>query len=73
MTTNLTCVRVSAAAGDQWKDSEVVNSTQGFYSLTGLQPGTQYHLMILHNNSTQWERLIWTRRPGACLFGSTMN
>lgn len=63
-------VCVFAAAGDQWKDSEAVNSTQGFYSLTGLKPGTQYHLMILHNNNTQWERLISTGRPGMCVFGS---
>lgn len=45
-------------------DSEVVNSTQGFYSLTGLQPGSNYHLMIKHGNDTQWENMTWTIGPG---------
>uniref|UniRef100_A0AAQ5WX08 Neural cell adhesion molecule L1.1 n=1 Tax=Amphiprion ocellaris TaxID=80972 RepID=A0AAQ5WX08_AMPOC len=30
---------------DRFETSELVNSTQGFYSLTGLQPGSQYHLI----------------------------
>uniref|UniRef100_A0A8C7YQY1 Neural cell adhesion molecule L1 n=1 Tax=Oryzias sinensis TaxID=183150 RepID=A0A8C7YQY1_9TELE len=46
------------------KESEMVNSTQGFYSLTGLQPGTQYHLKIMHGNNTQWEDVMWTIGPG---------
>uniref|UniRef100_A0A3P9I6Z8 Neural cell adhesion molecule L1 n=1 Tax=Oryzias latipes TaxID=8090 RepID=A0A3P9I6Z8_ORYLA len=45
-------------AASQWEESEMVNSTQGFYSLTGLQPGTQYHLKIMHGNNTQWEDVI---------------
>ncbi|XP_041801326.1 neural cell adhesion molecule L1-like [Chelmon rostratus] len=49
--------------GGQWEESEVVNSTQGFYSLTGLQPGTQYHLMIIHGNYTLWEEVAWTTGP----------
>lgn len=49
--------------GSEWTDSEVVNSTQGFYSLTGLQPGSQYHLMIKHGNDTQWENVTWTIGP----------
>ncbi|XP_070824418.1 neural cell adhesion molecule L1.1-like isoform X1 [Chaetodon trifascialis] len=49
--------------GAQWEESEVVNSTQGFYSLTGLQPGTQYHLKIIHENDTQWEATPWTTGP----------
>lgn len=61
------CVCVFAAAGGQWEESEVVNSTQGFYSLTGLQPGTQYHLVIMHGNDTQWEDEHWTIGPGICL------
>lgn len=52
-----------ATAGGEWQDSEVVNSTQGFYSLTGLQPGSQYHLVIMHGNSTQWEDVAWTAEP----------
>uniref|UniRef100_A0A7N6B015 Neural cell adhesion molecule L1 n=1 Tax=Anabas testudineus TaxID=64144 RepID=A0A7N6B015_ANATE len=50
-------------AGGEWQESEVVNSTQGFYSLTGLQPGSQYHLVIMHGNSTQWEDVAWTAEP----------
>ncbi|XP_040009220.1 neural cell adhesion molecule L1-like isoform X2 [Xiphias gladius] len=49
--------------GGVWQESEVVNSTQGFYSLTGLQPGTPYHLMIMHGNSTQWESVVSTTGP----------
>ncbi|KAM3618414.1 uncharacterized protein V6R79_020150 [Siganus canaliculatus] len=41
--------------GEGWRESEIVNSTQGFYSLTGLQPGTQYRLRIMQGNNTQWE------------------
>uniref|UniRef100_A0A8C6U5L5 Neural cell adhesion molecule L1 n=1 Tax=Neogobius melanostomus TaxID=47308 RepID=A0A8C6U5L5_9GOBI len=52
------------ADGETWQDSELVNSTQGFYSLSGLQPGTIYHLQILHQNNTQWERIVQTEGPG---------
>ncbi|TDH11103.1 hypothetical protein EPR50_G00082370 [Perca flavescens] len=51
------------SSGAQWEESEVVNSTQAFYSLTGLQPGSQYHLMIKHGNDTQWEDVMWTIGP----------
>uniref|UniRef100_A0A3B4VMQ7 Neural cell adhesion molecule L1.1-like n=1 Tax=Seriola dumerili TaxID=41447 RepID=A0A3B4VMQ7_SERDU len=50
--------------GADWQESEVVNSTQGFYSLTGLQPGTEYHLKIKHGNDTQWENVTWTMPGG---------
>ena len=43
----------------------MVNSTQGFYSLMGLQPGTLYHLVIMHENNTQWEAVALTTGPGA--------
>uniref|UniRef100_A0A3Q3W986 Neural cell adhesion molecule L1.1 n=1 Tax=Mola mola TaxID=94237 RepID=A0A3Q3W986_MOLML len=46
-----------------WEESEVVNSTQGFYSLTGLLPGTHYRLRILHENNTHWEKVIQTVGP----------
>ncbi|XP_033485428.1 neural cell adhesion molecule L1.1-like isoform X1 [Epinephelus lanceolatus] len=49
--------------GAKWEESEVVNSTQGFYSLKGLQPGSQYHLMIKHENDTMWEDVKWTMGP----------
>ncbi|XP_040910245.1 neural cell adhesion molecule L1.1-like isoform X2 [Toxotes jaculatrix] len=51
------------SAGGEWEESELVNSTQGFYSLTGLRPGVQYHLMIMHGNDTQWESVAWTIGP----------
>ncbi|XP_056279739.1 neural cell adhesion molecule L1.1-like isoform X2 [Pseudoliparis swirei] len=49
--------------GCDWKDSEVLNSTQGFYSLRGLQPGSEYHLVVKHGNDTQWENVTWTIGP----------
>lgn len=51
------------SAGSQWEESEVVNSTQGFYSLSGLHPGSQYELMIINGNSTQWKTVAWTMGP----------
>ncbi|XP_041860728.1 neural cell adhesion molecule L1.1-like isoform X2 [Melanotaenia boesemani] len=50
-------------AGGRWQESEVVNSTKGFYSLTDLHPGMQYHLKILHGNITHWEDTVWTLGP----------
>ncbi|XP_061910603.1 neural cell adhesion molecule L1.1-like isoform X2 [Entelurus aequoreus] len=52
------------SAGGQWEESEMVNSTQAFYSLTGLQPGTEYHLVVKHGNYTQWASSAWTLGPG---------
>uniref|UniRef100_A0A3Q3DSP9 Neural cell adhesion molecule L1 n=1 Tax=Hippocampus comes TaxID=109280 RepID=A0A3Q3DSP9_HIPCM len=57
------------AAGGQWEESEIVNTSQGFYSLTGLQPGTEYHLVVMHGNSTQWESASWTLGPGIQVSG----
>ncbi|XP_068601882.1 neural cell adhesion molecule L1.1-like [Brachionichthys hirsutus] len=51
------------SSGGQWEDTEVVNSTQGFYMLTDLQPGTEYHLVVMHGNETQWEDVMWTKGP----------
>ncbi|KAM4738132.1 LOW QUALITY PROTEIN: neural cell adhesion molecule L1.1-like [Anableps anableps] len=51
------------SAGGQWEESELINSTQGFYSLTGLQPGTEYSLRILHDNSTLWQEVFRTVGP----------
>uniref|UniRef100_A0A3B5B4B7 Neural cell adhesion molecule L1 n=1 Tax=Stegastes partitus TaxID=144197 RepID=A0A3B5B4B7_9TELE len=47
----------------QFEKSELLNSTQGFYSLTGLQPGSEYHLLIKIGNDTQWEAVKWTDGP----------
>ncbi|KAG7521394.1 neural cell adhesion molecule L1-like isoform X2 [Solea senegalensis] len=52
------------SAGGEWEESELVNSTQGFFMLPGLQPGTEYHLMILHGNETQWEEVVRTVGSG---------
>uniref|UniRef100_A0A3Q2ZNE1 Neural cell adhesion molecule L1.1-like n=1 Tax=Kryptolebias marmoratus TaxID=37003 RepID=A0A3Q2ZNE1_KRYMA len=52
--------------GGQWEESEVVNSSQGFYSMTGLQTGTQYHLKIVYGNDTHWQHEISTKGPGVC-------
>uniref|UniRef100_A0A3B4FEH7 Neural cell adhesion molecule L1.1-like n=1 Tax=Pundamilia nyererei TaxID=303518 RepID=A0A3B4FEH7_9CICH len=43
------------SGGGGWEKSEQVNTTQGFYMLTGLQPGAQYHLRVMHGNSTYWQ------------------
>ncbi|CAL8366857.1 unnamed protein product [Lota lota] len=58
---HISYMRKDGQAG--WEDSELVNSTQGFYSLTGLQPGAQYHLVIMHNEEMFWETVIDTRGP----------
>uniref|UniRef100_A0A8K9XNI4 Neural cell adhesion molecule L1.1-like n=1 Tax=Oncorhynchus mykiss TaxID=8022 RepID=A0A8K9XNI4_ONCMY len=39
---------LSKTVGGKWEESEQVNTLQAFYSLTGLQPGTQYRLLITH-------------------------
>ncbi|XP_036448228.1 neural cell adhesion molecule L1.2 isoform X2 [Colossoma macropomum] len=43
-----------------WKQSEKVNSTQSFYSLQGLQPGSPYRLHLVSSNGTFWETEILT-------------
>ncbi|XP_030624154.1 neural cell adhesion molecule L1.2 [Chanos chanos] len=43
-----------------WRQSEKVNSSQLFYQLQGLQPGTQYHLRLVYNNTTFWDTEIQT-------------
>uniref|UniRef100_A0A3B4FB05 Neural cell adhesion molecule L1.1-like n=1 Tax=Pundamilia nyererei TaxID=303518 RepID=A0A3B4FB05_9CICH len=45
------------SGGGGWEKSEQVNTTQGFYMLTGLQPGAQYHLRVMHGNSTYWQEI----------------
>ncbi|KAI4880598.1 hypothetical protein NFI96_012197, partial [Prochilodus magdalenae] len=42
------------------KQSEKVNSSQSFYSLQGLQPGSQYQLHLVFSNVTFWETEIMT-------------
>ncbi|KAI4872672.1 hypothetical protein NFI96_004121 [Prochilodus magdalenae] len=50
-------------AGFQWEESEQVNSTQAFYQLQGLHPGTQYVLKISLNNVTYWIQDLQTNGP----------
>ncbi|XP_017294760.1 neural cell adhesion molecule L1.1 isoform X2 [Kryptolebias marmoratus] len=54
---------IRKSVGGQWEESEVVNSSQGFYSMTGLQTGTQYHLKIVYGNDTHWQHEISTKGP----------
>uniref|UniRef100_A0A8D3B140 Neural cell adhesion molecule L1 n=1 Tax=Scophthalmus maximus TaxID=52904 RepID=A0A8D3B140_SCOMX len=56
-------IRYRRKTGVEWEESEEVNSTQGLYSLTGLQPGTQYQLEVMHGNFTQWKDVTWTNGP----------
>ncbi|XP_073731004.1 hemicentin-1 isoform X10 [Misgurnus anguillicaudatus] len=44
------------ASGGDWEESEPVNSTQAFYQLQGLEPGTRYHLQIRSGNTSHdWD------------------
>ncbi|CAN9515239.1 unnamed protein product [Ophioblennius macclurei] len=56
-------MKADAPPGSAWKESEVVNSTQGFYVLSGLQPGSTYNLMVTLGNSTLWSRNVQTTGP----------
>ncbi|XP_041953546.1 neural cell adhesion molecule L1.1-like isoform X3 [Alosa sapidissima] len=51
------------SAGRDWEISEQVNTHQGFYQLTNLQPGTGYHLRATLNNFTYWEGSALTSGP----------
>ncbi|XP_039507782.1 neural cell adhesion molecule L1.2 isoform X2 [Pimephales promelas] len=44
----------------KWKHSEQVNSSQSFYTLQGLQPGSLYYLRIDSGNKTIWKDEIQT-------------
>ncbi|XP_056154950.1 neural cell adhesion molecule L1.2 [Lampris incognitus] len=46
--------------GDKWKQSEKVNSTQSFYELQGLSPGSSYRFRVTFSNATLWEANIQT-------------
>ncbi|CAL8368540.1 unnamed protein product [Lota lota] len=41
--------------GENWKQSERVNSSQSFYQLQGLTPGSHYRLLFIHNDVPFWE------------------
>ncbi|XP_060794489.1 neural cell adhesion molecule L1.2 isoform X2 [Neoarius graeffei] len=48
----------------KWTQSEKVNTSQSFYSLQGLQPGSRYSLRCISSNGTFWERDIQTEGAG---------
>ncbi|MEQ2183972.1 hypothetical protein GOODEAATRI_003369 [Goodea atripinnis] len=46
--------------GSNWKKSEKVNSSQSFYQLRGLTPGSDYVLRFFYGNASFWETGIKT-------------
>ncbi|XP_047439368.1 neural cell adhesion molecule L1.2 isoform X2 [Mugil cephalus] len=50
--------------GGKWKKTEKVNSTQSFYQLQGLTPGSHYRLRFIYSNTTFWETDIETEGAG---------
>ncbi|XP_071380962.1 neural cell adhesion molecule L1.2 [Centroberyx affinis] len=47
-----------------WKQSEMVNSSQMFFQLQGLTPGSHYRLRLTYSNITFWEADIETEGTG---------
>lgn len=50
--------------GSKWKKTEMVNSSQSFYQLQGLTPGSHYCLRFIYNSSTFKEIDINTKGTG---------
>ncbi|XP_026224665.1 neural cell adhesion molecule L1.2 isoform X3 [Anabas testudineus] len=46
--------------GSKWKKTEKVDSSQSFYQLQGLTPGSHYRLLFTYSNTTFWETEIKT-------------
>ncbi|XP_037540414.1 neural cell adhesion molecule L1.2 [Nematolebias whitei] len=46
--------------GNKWKKSEKLNSSQSFYQLQGLSPGSHYLLHFIYGNTTFWDTDINT-------------
>ncbi|XP_073669092.1 neural cell adhesion molecule L1.1 [Paramisgurnus dabryanus] len=47
---------LDGVSGGDWEESESVNSTQAFYQLQGLEPGTRYHIQIQSGNTSHdWD------------------
>lgn len=53
-----------SADDSKWKMTEKVNSSQSFYQLQGLTPGSHYHLRFTYNNNTFWDTNIKTDGTG---------
>ncbi|XP_072223539.1 neural cell adhesion molecule L1.2 isoform X1 [Leuresthes tenuis] len=45
---------------NKWKKSEKVNSSQSFYQIQGLTPGSHYQLLFMYSNKSFWEADIDT-------------
>ncbi|XP_068181177.1 neural cell adhesion molecule L1.2 isoform X1 [Antennarius striatus] len=50
--------------GSEWKKTEKVNSSQSFFQLQGLTPGSHYRLRFTYSNATFWETDIETEGTG---------
>ncbi|XP_035499848.2 neural cell adhesion molecule L1.2 isoform X3 [Scophthalmus maximus] len=50
--------------GSKWKKTEMVNSSQSFYQLQGLTPGSLYHLRFTYSNITFWNVDVETEGTG---------
>ncbi|XP_062282916.1 neural cell adhesion molecule L1.2 [Scomber scombrus] len=50
--------------GGKSKKTEMVNSSQSFYQLQGLTPGSQYRLLFTYNNTDFWDTVIETEGTG---------
>ncbi|XP_041037401.1 neural cell adhesion molecule L1-like isoform X2 [Carcharodon carcharias] len=63
-------------AGD-WKYSRPVNSSQNFFMLDGLQPGTMYRVQLWQlgrfKNISIWEKEVETNGPASTAFTETNN
>uniref|UniRef100_A0A8C2D3J9 L1 cell adhesion molecule, paralog a n=1 Tax=Cyprinus carpio TaxID=7962 RepID=A0A8C2D3J9_CYPCA len=57
---DLCCIVCICPGKGTWKRSERVNSSQSFYTLQGLQSGSEYRLKIDLKNKTLWEDEIQT-------------
>ncbi|XP_069544807.1 neural cell adhesion molecule L1.2 isoform X1 [Brachyistius frenatus] len=44
----------------KWKKTEKVNSSQSFYQLQGLTPGSHYRLRFIYSNTSFWDTVIKT-------------
>lgn len=53
-----------SADGSKWKKTEKVDSSQSFYQLQGLTPGSHYRLRFIYSNTTFWETDIETEGTG---------
>ncbi|KAI3357413.1 hypothetical protein L3Q82_015847 [Scortum barcoo] len=58
---------ISKNDGRKWERTEKVNSSQSFYQLQGLTPGSHYRLRFTYSNTTFWETDIETEGTASFL------